>query len=114
MPDPNESVPLEFRRRADAARTPRAAALHAARERNSEAGRLAARESDRARFWFAVRIAFTCVGGCLLGFVPMAWALHTTDVEAGRIAWAAGPVLGQAIVLTTLVYGALRWARDDW
>lgn len=71
-------------------------------------------ESDRRRFWFAFRIALTCVAGCMIGFVPMAWALHTTDYEAARIAWAAGPVLGQTIVLIALVYGWMRWSRDDW
>jgi hypothetical protein len=44
----------------------------------------------------------------------MAWALHTTDLEAARLAWAVGPVLGQTIVLVALLYGWIVWSRDEW
>ena len=44
----------------------------------------------------------------------MAWALHTTDLERARVAWAAGPVIGMTLVITTLLAGATKWERDDW
>lgn len=71
-------------------------------------------ESDRARFWFAVKTAAICMAGCVTGFLPMAWALHTTDVESAKIAWALGPVIGQVIVLTTLIVAGIKWEREDW
>jgi hypothetical protein len=69
---------------------------------------------DRARFWFAVRTALACIAGCIIGFVPMAWALHTTDIEKARTAFAPGPALGACLVLIVLVHAAMRWERDDW
>jgi hypothetical protein len=44
----------------------------------------------------------------------MAWALHTTDLQAAQLAWSIGPVLGMSIVVTALVVGLFRWTRDEW
>ena len=44
----------------------------------------------------------------------MAWALHTTDVESAKIAWAVGPVIGNTLVVATLVVAGMKWERDDW
>lgn len=44
----------------------------------------------------------------------MAWALHTTDVEAAHVAWAVGPVISQIIIIVTLVIAARKWEQDDW
>jgi hypothetical protein len=115
---PNESGGAEFRSRPSPRHRPprdaRAAALLEAYERHTESRRALSVESDRARFWYAVRIALTCVLGCVTGFVPMAWALHTTNMEAAVVAWSVGPVLGSSIVLVTLVVGYFRWTRDEW
>src|SRR5689334_17076353 len=70
--------------------------------------------SERARFWFAVKTAVICVLGCLTGLLPMAWALHTTDVEAGEVAWALGPAIGTTLVLCTLIVAGIKWERDEW
>lgn len=70
--------------------------------------------SERARFWYAVRLALVCVAGCGTGAVPMAWAVHTTNLDAARLAWAIGPVLGTSIVVIALVVGLFRWTQDEW
>jgi hypothetical protein len=72
------------------------------------------RESDRARFWFAVKTAVICVGGCFTGLLPMAWAVHSPDMESAKIAWVLGPVIGNTIILVTLVVAGVKWDRDDW
>ena len=88
---------------------------HRARlEQQAERNRKNLQVSERARFWFAVRIALACVAGCLIGFIPMAWALHTTDIEKAGIAWSAGPVVGMTLVVATLLAAAVKWERDDW
>ena len=86
------------------------ARLAAQGERNREA----LRASERARFRFAVMVVLLCIAECVVGFLPMAWALHTTDVEAAKIAWAIGPVLGNTLVLGTLVVAGMKWDREDW
>jgi hypothetical protein len=80
----------------------------------AEENRVNLRLSERARFWYAVRVALVCVAGCIVGFLPMAWALHTTDVEAAHVAWAVGPVISQIIIIVTLVIAARKWEQDDW
>jgi len=80
----------------------------------AERNRVLLRASDRARFWFAVRVAGICILGSLIGLVPMAWALHTTDEEMARVAWIAGPVIGQVIIITTLVIAWRKWEQEDW
>lgn len=71
-------------------------------------------ESERARFRFGAKVALLCVLGCVIGLVPMAWAMHTTDPEAGRLAWAVGPVLGDTLILVVLIGAWIRWSREDW
>jgi hypothetical protein len=96
---------------------PLSAATARRRARSAELAdrnREALRSSDRARFWFAVKTAAICVVGCLGGLFPMAWALHTTDVESARIAWKLGPTIGTTLVLCTLIVAGIKWERDDW
>lgn len=90
------------------------AAKRRAYEAQTEERRVLLEASERARFWYAVRLALVCVGGCSAGAVPMAWAVHTTDFEAAQLAWAIGPVLGTSIVLTALIVGLFRWTQDEW
>lgn len=113
MPDPTVPALPEFRG-PGAHGSSRAAELREEQLRKADGQRAHSVASDRARFWFAVRIALACVAGCVIGFLPMAWALHTTDIEAAQLAWAVGPVLGQTIILLTLLYGWIRWSRDEW
>ena len=85
------------------------------REReNAERNRKALEASERARFWFTIKIVLACFTGTAIGAVPMAWALHTHTTEQARLWWSLGPVLGQSIVVAVLIYGWIRWSQDDW
>ena len=103
----NEADPFRFQ--ADAVKYHRRLV-----EDRAEAIRVAYSESDRDRFWFAVKIALLCVLWCCLGALPMAWALHTTDMERAKIAWAVGPLLANVLIVGTLVFAASRWEREGW
>ena len=74
----------------------------------------AAAASERARFWFAVKTAVACILGGVAGLLPMAWALHTTDVESAKIAWHLGPIIGSTCIVVTLILASIKWERDDW
>jgi hypothetical protein len=103
----NESRAAQFQ-------APEVVARKARYEAMAEERRLLLEESEQARFWFAVKTALVCVGGCCVGLAPMAWALHTTDVEAAGVAWAAGAAIGPMLVLLTLIIAAIKWDKDDW
>ncbi|HKS05264.1 MAG TPA: hypothetical protein VJR92_03035 [Gemmatimonadaceae bacterium] len=82
--------------------------------RQAESKRSALRDSERARFRYAVKVVCVCWLGAIAGLVPMGWALHTTNEELGRFAFLAGQVGGSSIILVTLVVAWMRWERDDW
>ena len=69
---------------------------------------------DRARFWFAVRVVLACFLSTGFGLFIMAWALHTTDMESARVAWVAGPVIGNGLTLIVIGWAAVKWERDEW
>ena len=77
-----------------------------------------ARAEERARgdtrrdlAWTAVR----CVLWCLAGLALMAWALHTTDVALGRMAFTAGIIVGNGGIVATGLRAYLRGERrGDW
>ena len=70
--------------------------------------------SERARFWFAVRVALGCVFTTGIGLFMMAWALHTTDAEWAQLAWTAGPLVGNSLTLILLAWAAIKWQKDEW
>jgi hypothetical protein len=82
--------------------------------RMAEERRVLLERSERARFWFAVRTVLTCAAGCVIGLIPMAWALHTTDTEMAGLAWTVGQTVGPALVVITLILAGIKWDRDDW
>ena len=82
--------------------------------RQAESRRKALRESERERFWYAVKVVCICWLGAVAGLISMAWGLHTTDPVAGRVAFVSGQAGGSAIIVVTLVIAWLRWEREDW
>ena len=82
--------------------------------KQAEDNRGLALASERARFWFAVRVALGCILTTGFGLFMMAWALHTTDMETAQIAWAAGPIVGNGLTLTLLGWAAIKWEKDEW
>jgi hypothetical protein len=81
---------------------------------HAEARQNALRKSERARFWYAVKVVCVCWLGALGGLIPMGWALHTTDEKLGRFAFQAGQVGGSAFIVVTLIVAWMKWERDDW
>ena len=90
------------------------AEYYARKVADAEARRGIEGEYDRARFWFAVRVAFGCVLTTGVGLFVMGWALHTTDMERAQFAWTVGPIIGYSLTLILLGWAAAKWERDDW
>jgi hypothetical protein len=82
--------------------------------KQAEENRWRVQASERARFWFAVRVACTCVLTTGIGLFMMGWALHTTDMEMAQLAWTAGPIVGNGLTLVVLGLAAVKWERDEW
>ena len=72
-------------------------------------------EADRDRFRDHVRTALHCLGWCLFGLYGIGWALHTTDEQAGRIAFLVGIAAGNGGIIFTLLAAYRRGERrGDW
>jgi hypothetical protein len=89
-------------------------AYYAELVRKSEQMQEVLKASQRARFWFAVRVALACVLSTGVGLFMMAWALHTTDIENAQLAWTAGPIVGNGLTIIIIAWAAARWERDEW
>jgi hypothetical protein len=84
--------------------------LYEARGRRNAAAERAARRRER---WRLVRAGLACVGWCAAGLYLVAWSLHTTDEQAGRVAFWAGLLVGNGGIIATLLTTLGRRAEDD-
>ena len=81
--------------------------------------RAAELERDERETRRDVRRAFaSAVGGCIVsavvGLVPMAWALHTSDPGLGEIGFLAGPIIGYSGITIALARYYLKGERNGW
>jgi hypothetical protein len=111
---PNGSFDTEFHTPGDTRQDPARQRLRERYALQGEARRVMLRESERARFWYAVRVVLACMSGTVVGAIPMAWALHTTDLDRAEIGWKAGPIIGQSIIIIILIVAWRRWADESW
>lgn len=77
--------------------------------------RAAERErSARDKVRAVVLTALACVGWMMLGVYCLAWSMHTTDVQLGRLAFYAGLGIGNGGILFTLLYAYARGERRGY
>jgi hypothetical protein len=81
--------------------------------------RAAELERDERETRRDVRRAFVAAaGGCvvsaILGLLPMAWALHTSDPALGEIGFLAGPIIGYTGITIALARYYLKGERNGW
>lgn len=74
-----------------------------------------ATEAERDRRRDAISTALECVGWSMLGIFCIGWALHTTDITYGKMAFWGGIGIGNAGNLFALVRAYRRGERrGDW
>ncbi len=70
------------------------------------------REAEREERAATARTLISCFAWVLIGLALMSYAVHTTDLRVGGMAYWAGLLLGNGGVLLTLIGAFLRSMRD--
>lgn len=95
--------------------TPRSPVLQAELERIAQERLAAGHEVERAARWELARVCLECFASCLLGMLSIGFALHTTDLALGQIAFWGGMLIGTVGVFLSVLSAYRRGEeRGDW